>query len=93
MLDRRAVDVGIQADLPEEHAVGRGHRLAAQLDGAAPPEPVGQQLEALDDARIARTGGRGGGAAEDREPRELVGERLVDGAGGELRLAAHRAAA
>ena len=34
LLDRRARRVGIDADVAEEHAVGRGNRLAPQLDGA-----------------------------------------------------------
>ena len=52
VLDRRAVDVGVEADVAVEDAVGGGNGLAPQLDGAAAVEAAGEVLEPLDDAGI-----------------------------------------
>ena len=67
-LHRRALRIGIEADVAEEDAVGRRDRLAAQGQRAGAVEAVGQQRQAL--AQRAR-GAAPGRRRDDRDDPQL----------------------
>ncbi len=77
-LDRRALRVGIEADVAEEDAVGVRDRLAAQRQRAGAVEAVGQQRQAL--AQRARRAPPGRRRDDRDQPQlgELERELAVD---------------
>ena len=88
-LDRCAVDIGVEADVAEEHAVGPRHRALAQHHGLRAAEAVRQLPQAL--AQVGRAAAGAGGERERVQAQlgELRGHLRVDPAGGDL---AHRSA-
>ena len=88
-LDRRAVDVGVEADVAEEHAVGPRHGALAQHHGLRAAEAVRQLPQPL--AQVGRAAAGAGGERERVQAQlgELRGHLRVDPAGGDL---AHRSA-
>ena len=73
-LDRRALLVGVEPDVAEEHAVGPRHRLLAQRHRLRTAEAVRQHAQALAQLRRA-----GAGAGRERLLVEAqLGELLRD---------------
>ena len=78
LLDRRAIDVGVEADLAEEDAVGARHRAGAQRDRVGAAEAVADVLQPL--AQRAR---RAAGDAIDRRDAQPQARQLGDELGGD----------
>ena len=94
VLDRRPLDVGVEADVAEEHAVGRRHGLAAHADRARAAQAAGHFAQARLDVgrRVARQRARAGHrdvAQQQAQP----GQLLLDLARAPARSAARSGAA
>ena len=77
-LDRGAVHVGVEADVPEEHAVGPRHGLLAQRDRLRAAEAVGEHPQPLAQLRRARAGAGVERQLVQAELRELLRDLRVD---------------
>ena len=91
LLDRRAVGVGVQADVAVEDAVGPGNRLLAHGHGLGAAKAAGHVAQPLLDAARAAPGpGRDLQVAQAQRGK-LLGDLSRHAAGGELGLQLGRA--